>query len=205
MADGVRLPRLTREELFALGDEPVLADVEDQTWWDGIGEESRSELVTAAQRGLVARDLVRPNGDTLDLDGRLTLILGARRAPAWIAVASGTTRLRAYGLDMAEGPYALLEHRPVPGVANFVGMRLEAAVEAMAAFLLRAPEDGEEATGRRLEIMHPQPAGDTHRRALVVGSRRASMAPVGPDGGVGDYAKVTPRSLAKEIAGLVRR
>jgi hypothetical protein len=205
MADGVRLPRLTREELFAVGDKPVLIDSEDQAWWDGIGEASRAELVTAAQRGLVARDLARPNGDKLDLDGRLTLILGARSAPAWIAVASGLTQMRVYGMDMAEGPYALLEHRPVPGVANFVGMRLQPAVEAITAFLLRAPEPGEDTSARRLEVMHPKPDEHRERRLVVVGPRQASMAPVSVDGVAGDYSKVTSRSLTKEVTRLIAR
>jgi hypothetical protein len=36
VSDGVRLPRLTREELAAIGDRPILVDAEDQAWWDGL-------------------------------------------------------------------------------------------------------------------------------------------------------------------------
>ena len=85
MSDGVRLPRLTREELAALGDRPILVDAEDRAWWDGLDDSRRAEITTTARHGLLARELARPDGDGLELDGRLKFILAVRSAPAWLA------------------------------------------------------------------------------------------------------------------------
>lgn len=57
------LPSLTREELIAMGDEPALAEGEDELWWQAQGDEVREALVTACHRGLVARQPQAPIGE----------------------------------------------------------------------------------------------------------------------------------------------
>jgi hypothetical protein len=205
MSDGVRLPRLTREELAALSDAPVLADAEDRSWWAGLDDRQRKEVTTAAWRGLMARDLARQSAEGLQLDARLKFITGVRSAPAWLAVASGETRLVAYGVDLPEGPYMLVEHRPVPGVANFVGIKAEPGADAVVAFLLRAPAEGEDVVTRRLEVLHPEPEPDTQRRILLVGRREARIAPVSADGVAGDAVATDPLALKAELLQLVTR
>ena len=54
-----RLPSLTREELIALGDNPVLRSAEDDAWWAGLDEAAQVAVLFTARRGLVARDLLR--------------------------------------------------------------------------------------------------------------------------------------------------
>ena len=205
MSDGVRLPRLTREELAALSDRPVLADAEDSSWWAGLDDGQRKEITTAAWRGLMARDLVRQSRDGLEVDGRLKFITGVRSAPAWLAVASGETRLIAHGVDLPEGPFVLIEHRPVPGVANFVGVKLEPGADAITAFLLRSPADGEDVVTRRLEVLHPEHDPDTQRRILLVGRREARIAPVSVDGVAGEAVSTDPLALKDELLQLVKR
>jgi hypothetical protein len=205
VSDGVRLPRLTREELVALGDQPALVDAEDHAWWEGLDAQQREQVVEGAWRGLLARDLARSTRKGLQADARLSFIVTARRAPAWLAVASADTVLRAHGLQLPEGPYVLLEHRPVPGVANFVGMKLDPGVDAVAAFLLRVPPEGEEAATRRFDVFHPEPHPATERRLLVVGDHVARIAVVSADGHAGDPVPTDPARLVTTIAGLVRR
>ena len=205
MSDGVRLPRLTREELVALGDRPVLVDADDRSWWAGLDRDQQREIVTTAQHGLIARDLARPDGDGLELDGRLKFVLAVRSAPAWLGVASGDTRLLAHGVDLPEGPFVLLEHRPLPGVANFVGMKAEPGVDAIVAFLLRSPADGEDVVSRRLEVLHPEPEPDTQRRILLVGRREARVAPVSADGVAGEPVPTDPAALRATVLELIKR
>lgn len=54
----VGLPALTREEFRALGDEPVLADAEDERWWSELDEPARRLVAETAQRGLLVRGLL---------------------------------------------------------------------------------------------------------------------------------------------------
>jgi hypothetical protein len=205
VSDGVRLPRLTREELVALGDQPALVDAEDQAWWQGLDEKQRSQVVEGAWRGLLARNLARSTRTGLEADARLRFILSARRAPAWLAVASADTALRAHGLQLPEGPYVLLEHRPVPGVANFVGMKLEPGLEGVVAFLLRVPPEGQDTVTRRLEVFHPEPHAAVERRLLVVGDHVAQIATVSTDGRAGPPAPTDPAALATTLRQLVDR
>ena len=205
MSDGVRLPRLTREELAALSDQPVLSDAEDRAWWESLDDSRREEVTTAAWRGLIARDLVRQSDDGLQVDGRLKFITGVRSAPAWLAVASGETRLIAHGVDLPEGPFMLLEHRPVPGVANFVGVKLGPGADGITAFLLRSPGDGEEVATRRLEVLHPEPEPDTQRRILRVGHREARVATVSGDGVAGEPVRTDPVALKVDVLRLIHR
>jgi hypothetical protein len=153
----------------------------------------------------MARDLVRANGDDLELDGRLKFVLAVRSAPAWLAVASGETRLRAHGVDVPEGPFMVLEHRPFPGVANFVGIKADPGIDAIVAFLLRAPSDGEDLVTRRLEVLHPEPDPDTRRRILLVGRREARMATVSADGVSDELAPTDPVALRASLLELIRR
>ena len=205
MSDGVRLPRLTREELVALGDEPALVDAEDHAWWQGLDAAQRQQVAESAWRGLLARDLARSTRKGMEADARLRFIVTARHSPAWLAVATADTVLRAHGVDLPEGPYLLLEHRPVPGVANFVGMKLDPGLEAVAAFLLRVPPEGEDAVTRRLEVFHPEPEPATQRRLLLVGDHVARIATVSADGQAGEPVATDPAALTATIAGLVRR
>lgn len=205
MSDGVRLPRLTREELVALGDQPALVDAEDQAWWDGLDPAQREQVVESAWRGLLARDLARSTRKGMEADARLRFIVTARHSPAWLAVATGDTVLRAHGLDLPEGPYLLLEHRPVPGVANFVGMKLEPGLDAVAAFLLRVPPDGHDTVTRRLEVFHPEPHATTERRLLVVGDHVAQIAPVSSEGVAGAPEPTDPAALVGTLRTLAGR
>lgn len=205
MSDGVRLPRLTREELVALGDQPALVDADDHAWWAGLGATQREQVVESAWRGLLARDLARSTRQGMQADARLRFIVAARRAPAWLAVASADTVLRAHGLDLPEGPYLLLEHRPVPGVANFVGMKLDPGLDAVAAYLLRVPPDGEETVTRRLEVFHPEPDPSTERRLLLVGHHVAQIAMVSTDGQTGAPVPSDPAALTTTLRELVTR
>jgi hypothetical protein len=205
VSDGVRLPRLTREELAALSDRPVLSDAEDHAWWEGLDHARREEVATAAWRGLMARDLVRQTGEGVQVDGRLKFITGVRSAPVWLAVASAETRLIAHGVDLPEGPFMLLEHRPVPGVGNFVGMKASPGVDAIVAFLLRSPAADEDLATRRLEVLHPEPEPDTQRRMLVVGHREARIAPVSADGVAGEPVPTDPVALRADLLELIKR
>jgi hypothetical protein len=84
-----RLPALTREELFALGDRPVLAHGGDLAWWTGLDAPTRQVVVDTAQRGLVARRLLvggDPPGPALVAAEEVQVVLRARREPSWIMV-----------------------------------------------------------------------------------------------------------------------
>jgi hypothetical protein len=203
VSDGVRLPRLTREELVALGDQPALVDADDQAWWDDLDETQRGQVVEGAWRGLLARDLARSTRTGLEADARLRFIVTARHSPAWLAVASADTVLRAHGLQLPEGPYVLLEHRPVPGVANFVGMKLEPGLDAVVAFLLRVPPDGQDTVTRRLEVFHPEPYPATERRLLLVGDHVAQIVTVSTDGEASAPTATDPASLGSTLRTLV--
>ena len=203
MSDGVRLPRLTREELVALGDQPALVDAEDHAWWQGLASTQREQVVESAWRGLLARDLARSTRKGMQADARLRFIVATRRSPAWLAVATADTVLRAHGLDLPEGPYLLLEHRPVPGVANFVGLKLDPGIDAVAAFLLRVPPDGQDTVTRRLEVFHPEPRARVERRLLLVGDHVARIAAVSPDGEPGPPGPTDPAALTATLRELV--
>jgi hypothetical protein len=207
MSKAVRLPRLTREELVALGDRPVLVDADDQAWWDGLDAGQREEVTATAWRGLLARDLARhrKKGEGIQVDGRLTFIRDVRAAPAWLAVATAETTLRAYGIDLPEGPYVLIEHRPTPGIAHFVGAKADPGVEAVVTYLLRAPGAGEGVRTRRLEVVHPEPHPDTQRRILLVGDHEARIATVAADGVAGDPVPTDPAALRTSLLEMIGR
>jgi len=184
-ADDVTLPTLTREELVALGDAPVLADGADAQWWTGLDADARQLVVQAAQRGLVARRLLtaRPGQDELFVADEVQVILRARHEPSWLVVLrepdqteGADVRVVVSGIDLRvhETAAALIGIR----VDGIYAHRLAAgptAVEAVVGWLLRPPAPGASTVGRTVEALTPAEVGTTvtYQRAILIGTGAA--------------------------------
>jgi hypothetical protein len=220
-----RLPTLTREELCALEDRPVLADAEDAHWWSSLEAAVRAEVVSATQRGLLARGLVRVGSDRsrLELTDPVRLVLAVRAAPSFALLAHSDApaadrgpigALRVYGIDRpaadGAGPDArpvLLESRPVPGVVDFLLARAASAAAGIADLLLdpsTVPTTAgpRSAVVRRLELVRPRrgpvrPAPE--RRLILVGRSSARICTASPEGVAGEPAPVDHDALVRLV------
>lgn len=186
------LPSLTREELRALGDQPMLTDVEDERWWAELSEDARGPVVECAQRGLVARGLLvatddadpdaGPDRSRLAVAESVQVVLRARHEPAWLIVLGEPTQQPDRpGVQVAVSGIDLRAHRTSAALLSvrLVGIythRLAApaiAVDAMVDWLMR-PAPGPDPVGRTVQVILPaaQPggvAGDV--RAIVLSGR----------------------------------
>jgi len=177
------LPTLTREELRALEDEPVVALVEEDRWWSSLPDAERTQIRAAAARGLLARDLVWPSRDAaqqLQAHPDLALLLIARHEPTWV-MALGERGLTGDGSTVEEEPNGslLICGTPDAGTdgaaicAHVDGLYLnrlttrELAVEAATNWLLRVPSDPEEVVQRSVDVLCPDAP---QRTGLVMGA-----------------------------------
>jgi hypothetical protein len=162
----VALASLTREELLALGDQPVLAQTGDQQWWAGLSETEQALVRATAERGLWARNLLRPgpNGGDLVLDDGVRIVLTARRMPSWLAVLLAPDELGAAaqivvsGIDLtANTTSAALIGVQIDGVHRHRLVSAAKALTELTGWLLeepRTPQTGKPVT-RTVEILRP--------------------------------------------------
>lgn len=181
-----QLASLTREELYGVGDDPVLGHAADLVWWDGLTEREQALVLETAQRGLVARNLLVPDGSAeLVAADEVRVVLAARRAPSRILVLTdpavrssdgSALQLALFGLPVEAGaPYAYLASMRIEGVYLHRLVTAEIAPDLAVEWLLRAPDEpvsGDPVdVGRTIEILRP---GDTdvdaaRHRAVLVG------------------------------------
>lgn len=174
----IALPALTREDLLALSDDPVLAHAGDAAWWGALDDVARELVLQTAQHGLIARNLLTaaPGGTALLVADDVRLILQARSNPSWLVVlgepASTDMHLTAAGIDMSDHSTsaALLAAR-IAGVYAHRLARSDIAVDAVVEWLLRAPIASAGPTGRTIEVITPGSAAGAlrDRRAIVLG------------------------------------
>jgi hypothetical protein len=122
-AQDISLPSLTREELVAMGDEPMLAEAEDELWWQAQSDEVREALVGASHRGLVARGLLKPDLETGGLVAvdTVRVVLETRRHPSWLCVvrepvAQDETRVVIAGIERDDAPPAAMITARIEGI-----------------------------------------------------------------------------------------
>jgi hypothetical protein len=181
-----QLPALTREELHALGDQPVLGHGGDDAWWAALDGSAREMVVETAQRGLIARNLiVGSDGDPpLRVADTVQVVLRARHEPAWILVVAEpapdstvpATQVALYGIDLAEyDTAAVLISARIEGIYAHRLTRPAAAVDAAVEWLLAPPADDAVTVGRTAEALLPvdpqRRNGTAQVRAIVLGTR----------------------------------
>lgn len=170
-----QLPALTREELRALGDQPVLGHGGDDAWWSGLDKPVRQLVVETAQRGLIARNLiVGSDGDPpLRVADAVQVVLRARHEPAWIVVVAEpspdstvpATQVALYGIDLAEhDTAAVLIAARIEGIYAHRLARPAVAIDAAVGWLLAPPAEGTPTVGRTVEVLLP---ADAERRDAV--------------------------------------
>ncbi len=176
------LPTLTREELRALEDEPVIELIEEQRWWSGLDDERRTEVRAAALRSLLARDLVWPSGEDaaeIETDADLALLLASRHAPSWV-LALGEIPVVGDGStvpDPVRGAVLICgtpedDHDQAVICAHVEGLYLnrlaprDAATETAASWLLRVPSTPGEVVQRTVDVLAPD---QPRRQGLVMG------------------------------------
>lgn len=175
----VQLPALTREELRALGDQPVLGHGGDDAWWAELDVPARELVVETAQRGLIARNLiVGSDGDPpLRVADPVQVVLRARHEPAWILVVAqpspdSTTpaaQVALYGIDLAEhDTAAVLIAARIEGIYAHRLTVPTVAVDAAVEWLLAPPADDAVTVGRTAEVLLP---ADPQRRDAVAEAR----------------------------------
>ncbi len=216
----VSYPPLTRDELVGLGDEPLLRDIEDLTWWSDLDERTRTEVSATAQRGLLARGLVAldPAGATrIDVTPRVRTVLALRSAPAFVTLVGNVGRpsptLRCYGVLGPEQRVAVLvEARIMTGIAEYLLCRPAYAAGVVTRFLLAPPDAsdpdarpapdglGTHVVQRRLELFPPGSLDRGQRFLASAGTAAAALAPVGPDGHAGQARSVSERSVLDLVA-----
>ncbi len=138
----IALPSLTREELIAMGDEPALAEAEDELWWQAQSDEVREALVTACHRGLVARQLLVPDLQTggLVATDAVRVVLETRRHPSWLCVVrepvgQEDTRVVIYGIEHESAPPAAMICARVEGIYLLRLTSAETAIDEAARWL----------------------------------------------------------------------
>lgn len=217
-AGDARLPSLTRDELFALGDEPALAHGEDERWWAALDTPSRSLVAETAQRGLIARNLVvATEGDPpLVVADSVQVVLRARHSPAWLVVLGEpgadegvpAVQVALLGIDLAahETSAVLIQTRLV-GIWAHRLTRPDVAVDAAVSWLLRPPLPGQDVVGRTVEVLLPAAApgsGTTDVRAVVMtNGAEAVLAGFGSDAGPEEPAE-PPEPRPLDAGGLRR-
>lgn len=181
-----QLASLTREELYGVGDDPVLGHAADLVWWDGLTEREQGLVLETAQRGLVARNLLVPDGaDEVVAADEVRIVLAARRAPSRIVVLTDAAvrtsdgsglQLALLGLPAeTAAPSAYVVSARIEGVYLHRLVTAEIAPDLAVEWLLRAPDQpvsGDEVdAGRTIEILRPGDTGvDAARhRAVLVG------------------------------------
>jgi hypothetical protein len=217
-ADGDRqLVSLTREELYGVGDDPVLGHAADVVWWDGLSEREQALVLETAQRGLVARNLLVPDGaGELVAADEVRVVLAARRAPSTIVVLTDPAvrssdgsglQLALLGLPAEAGaPYAFLVSMRIEGVYLHRLVVADRAPDVAVDWLLRAPE--EDATedgldvGRTIELLGV--TGEASReRAVLVGRGGAWALSEVSDGVPGEATPVDAAALRDWLAGRI--
>ncbi len=206
LSDGsVPLPTLTKDELWILGDDPVLRDATYDGEWAALGSVTKAALTETVLRGLVARELATPSQGKLVLHDGVRLLLGVRADPAFLVVGDevdGDLRrpMRAYGIDVEERTTAavLLEFA-ADGLHRHLLTQPQDAALRLAAWALE-PRDDVEVVARTLEVLEPSGRTDepSYRRAIVLAaSGAARMAPLDGEGRPGDPELVDVSTLAE--------
>jgi hypothetical protein len=176
----VRLPSLTREELYALGDQPVLADAGDVHWWQALDQTTQEVVAESAQRSLIARNLLVPDSDghrTLTVADEVQIILAARRAPSWLMVlgepglgaptfgaahAQSGVQIALTGIDLrAHQTAAVLISARIQGIYAHRLVTPALAMDEAAIWLTRAPTADQGQIGRSVETILPAEAEPT--------------------------------------------
>jgi hypothetical protein len=207
-----QLVSLTREELYGVGDDPVLGHAADLVWWDGLTEREQALVLETAQRGLVARNLLVPDGEgELVTTDEVRVVLAARRAPSRILVLTDPAvrssdgsglQLALFGLPVEAGaPYAFLASMRVEGVYLHRLVTAEAAPGVAVDWLLRSPDepasDDTVDVGRTIEVLRPSDeAVETAReRAVLVGRGGAWALSEIHDGAPGEASPADVETL----------
>lgn len=218
-----QLPSLTREELYALGDQPVLADAADVRWWDGLSQHARDLVAETAQRGLIARNLITASdavqGPPLVVDDSVQVILQARRMPSWLIVVGEPTddktlppaQVALSGIDLREhDTSAVLMSTRIAGIYAHRLTRPRTALDAAAEWLLAVPDAPAGPVGRTVEVILPvdlgrSGVGDTRAIVLTAGDQ-ARISVLDADGQPGE-PEPTDQAMLREwliaqVAGL---
>ena len=178
------LPSLTREDLRALGDQPMLAHAGDEQWWSSLDQRSRELVAETAQRGLIARNLiVASDGDPpLLVADPVQVAFRARHEPAWLLVlgepgseeAAAPVQIVVSGIDLREhDTSAVLISARIEGIYALRLAHPAIAVDAVVDWLLRPPPADAPTVGRTVELMLPTDrVGDrvADVRAIVMGT-----------------------------------
>jgi hypothetical protein len=214
-----QLASLTREELYGVGDDPVLGHAADVVWWDDLTEREQGLVLETAQRGLAARNLLVPDGDgELVAADEVRVVLAARRAPSRIVVLTDPAvrtsdgpglQLALLGLPVVEAaPYAFLVSLRIEGVYLHRLVTAAAAPGVATEWLLRSPdgtladEDETAGAGRTIEVLDPGDA-DTdaaRHRAIVVGRGGAWALSEVVDGAPGEPIPIDGAGLRSWLA-----
>lgn len=211
----VQLASLTREELRGLGDDALVANAADTLWWDGLAEREQELVLETAQRGLLARNLLAPDGQgELVATDEVKVVLAARTAPDWILVLAepaaehdsdgAPLQLALLALPTPSGrPPAVLVTARLEGIYLHRLVTTDSAYRVAADWLLRAAPEVEAEIGRTVEVLAPRENGsaDSGRglhttRALVVGRGQARLLAEVVGGEPGEPALIDLDTLA---------
>jgi hypothetical protein len=160
--DAVALPWLTAAELWVLcGTDQVLADEQENLWWNGLGAQRQQNLATGVLDFLAHRQLIRPaeaeqpavpgERPVVPMTPALAMVIAARRYPAVVAVGTredgsinGTPWM--YGIAGTSGPLraVVIEYRSTKTtefgpVHRFTLMSPERAGDFLARWATEAP------------------------------------------------------------------
>jgi len=202
-----QLVSLTREELAGVGDDPVLGHAADTVWWDGLTAREQALVLETAQRGLVARNLLVPDGGSeLVVVDEVRVVLAARRAPSRVLVLTDPAvrssdgsglQLVLLGLPVDAGaPPAYVVSVRVEGVYLHRLVVAELAPDVAVDWLLRPPDeaspDDEVDVGRTVEVLQVDDADHdvVRRRAVLVGRGGAWALSEISDGAPGEASPV---------------
>jgi hypothetical protein len=211
------LPSLTREELFTLGDAAQLAHAGDLAWWDGLDSAARALVAATAERGLIARNLLRaePGRDEFVIDPAVQVVLRARSEPSWLMVlrepeTSADTWLVASGVDLeADRTAAMLISARIEGIYANRLTTVDVGMTTLLGWLLGAPAEGKPYVARSVEMIRPREAGvrdtvtDT-RLIVMTGTTTVHVSELDPDGNVGPAQPCTPDELRDLLSGGLR-
>ncbi|HEX2892610.1 MAG TPA: hypothetical protein VHO29_01235 [Marmoricola sp.] len=208
-----QLVSLTREELYGVGDDPVLGHAADVVWWDALTDREQGLVLETAQRGLVARNLLVPDGEgELVAADEVRVVLAARKAPSRIVVLTDPAvrssdgvglQVAVLGLPVPEGaPYAFVVSVRIEGVYLHRLVTAEHAPEVAAEWLLRAPADEPGEAGRTVEVLDPGSVDTVaaRHRAVVVGRDGAWALSEVVDGTPGEPDPVDGAALRTWLA-----
>jgi hypothetical protein len=221
-ADHLDYPCLTREQLLAVADRPVVTDARDLQWWQDLDDRTRTELVEAGQRSLLAADHVRLDPERpsdLVLSPAVQAIVAIRSAPAFVSVAGGERldqpALRCFGvrMDQPAGPEdfaVLLEARITRGVSEFILGTARYAAVAVTRFVLAPPAPGDpdavevdEPLGRvlvrRLQLFPPGTFSGGQRLRLYAGLTAGAVEELADDDSTTGPVSTTEADLVDRI------